>query len=73
MTDRTTKLLLGLIAAGLWANAAASWLPPKDANAQGPAYLAVDHNIRSIDEAAKSMQNTLSRIAGGHCPNNKIC
>lgn len=59
MNDRTTKILLALIALGLWANALGPVLKPL------PAF-ASDSLLRSID-------STLEDIARGNCSNRKIC
>lgn len=59
MSDRTTKILLALIALGLWANVLGPVLKPL------PAF-ASDSLLRSID-------STLEDIARGNCSNSKIC
>jgi len=60
MLDRTSKILLALIAAGLWANFAAVFLQPARAEADYGTYLLM-------------ILNTVSDIARGKCSNNKIC
>jgi hypothetical protein len=55
--DRTTKVLLGLIAAGLWANVVAAQLRPA---------FAQDVDLSTIED-------DLHRIARGTCLNSKIC
>jgi hypothetical protein len=59
MADRMTKLLLGAIAIGLWANLTVEVLRPTGASAQ----------------ANPSLQilNLLSGIYNGTCVNRKIC
>jgi hypothetical protein len=52
------KMILTAIAAGLWANVAATLVRPAHADA--------DSDISSIQE-------DLRRIASGHCQNSKIC
>jgi hypothetical protein len=59
-TDRITKLLLALIAAGLWLDVASSLIRPTPTRAQDPYDL---HRI----------QRDLDSIARGTCLNNKIC
>jgi len=62
MIDRTGKILLALIALGLWANLGASVLRPAAAVAQ-------------IDELSRirSDVSDLTRIGRGTCANSKIC
>jgi hypothetical protein len=60
MIDRTTKILLALIAAGLWANVVAPLAKVAPALAQSPNYLArIDDNINDL--------------ARGRCINTKLC
>jgi len=59
--DRTSKIVLAAIAAGLWANLAMFLLQPPSANADDTNYL-----LRSIDR-------NLSGIYRGSCFNHKIC
>lgn len=61
-TDRTTKLLLAIIAAGLLLNGLNPWLLAI------PARAAVE-----IDSAVTQIQGDLSRIQRGTCSNSKIC
>jgi hypothetical protein len=58
MTDRTTKILLGFIAFGLWANLAVPLFQPQIATAQS---------------AEEEIQHDLHNIYNGACPNHKIC
>jgi hypothetical protein len=60
MIDRTTKVLLGLIAAGLWANAMMPLAKPTLAYADADSCLArIDANI--------------SALVSGNCINAKLC
>lgn len=61
MTDRTTKILLALIALGLWANAVQS----SRTSAQ-PGGTLTEFYLRQI-------QGDISRLIGGTCPNQKLC
>jgi type II secretory pathway component PulM len=61
MIDRTTKILLGMIALGLWAHLVWWLFQPMVANAQN-----ADSILRSID-------SHLSAIYNGVCINHKIC
>ena len=63
MLDRTTKLLLGAVAIGLWANLFAVLLKPTEAIAQAGA----------IAGQLGSMSANLAAIANGTCANRKIC
>lgn len=66
--DRTAKILLAVIAAGLWANAVAPMITPQ-AQAQSRELAALNamerslHNISELTEA----------IAWGRCRNSKLC
>lgn len=57
MTDRSTKILLAVIAAGLWANVVALQVRPATADAS---------LLRSID-------NHLANLTIGTCINRKLC
>ena len=58
--DKTTKLLLALVAAGLWANVAALTLQPAVAEEQ-----AIKQDS-TVEQYVKGMYF-------GQCPNKKIC
>lgn len=62
MLDRTSKIILAAIAAGLWANAALPILKPGTASAQ----IDINSVISRIDES-------VAKIARGACSNSKIC
>ncbi|MEJ1157346.1 hypothetical protein [Prosthecomicrobium sp. N25] len=62
--DRSTKLILIAIAAGLWANAAGQYIRP--ALAQGD-------NLNLMIDPVVIMERTISSIARGLCSNPKIC
>lgn len=57
MTDKTTKILLAILAAGLWLNAATVLIRP--AMAQDP----------SITNLARDFHT----VVQGQCPNQKLC
>lgn len=64
MADRTTKLLLGAIALGLWLNLLSVWFKP------------VPVAAATQDAATAALLNTqqaVSQIARGTCANLKIC
>ena len=61
MIDRTTKLLLLAIAAGLWMNVASQWLRPIPVHAAGEV------------EQTQSIERYVRQIANGLCLNSKIC
>lgn len=67
MTDRTTKILLAVIALGLWANAAIPLLLPRAAAAQDVSSL--DAHLSRIDHDV----HNLADIEDGTCRNKKIC
>ena len=58
--DRTTKVLLLMIALGLWLNALSPLLYVKKVSADS-------------DSALQSIASDISKISGGLCLNNKIC
>jgi len=67
MVDITTKILLGLIALGLLANAANFAVRP---------VLAEDDystQLNNIESDLSSMKSDLRDIEGGTCKNNKLC
>jgi len=55
--NRTTQLLLAVIALGLWANASASWLRP--------AHAQTDTLLRSIDTQLSSIDTNIRRLVRG--------
>jgi hypothetical protein len=59
--DKTSKAILAVIAAGLWANAAVTMLKPTLAHAQdaGPILYQIQTSVMSI--------------ANGVCTNRKLC
>ena len=68
MIDRTTKVLLGAIALGLWANAGVPLLRTT------PAYAAADVQLLSgIDEKLEAMLAGIMGLYRGKCPNKNLC
>jgi hypothetical protein len=61
MNDKMTKILLGTIALGLWANVTVAILRTPIANAQGN------------NPALQAIQVNLAGIYNGTCVNRKIC
>lgn len=61
MNDRTTKILLALIALGLWVNAIVPVLKPL------PAYASDSERLLS------RIDDSLNDIAKGYCSNKKLC
>ena len=66
MTDKSTKVLLLVIAVGLWANLAAQWFTPTPVQAQGS-------ELRQIRNAVRDIERDLGRIQLGTCINSTIC
>jgi hypothetical protein len=64
MADTTTKIILVVIALGLWANVAIPLMKPVPVRA-------FDDN--DIGRLVRSMEGDLSRIQRGTCANGKIC
>jgi hypothetical protein len=60
MNDRTVKVLLALIAAGLWANALMPLVKPTPAYAQ-------------FGDPMLNVADSLQSIARGVCRNQKLC
>ena len=67
MTDMTTKVLLGLIAIGLWANIATTLLGSIKAVAQG------EVDLSNIENSLGSIEGGLGAIESGTCVSSKIC
>jgi hypothetical protein len=63
MLDRTTKLLLGAIAIGIWVNLSMLLFKPTAAVAQAGA----------ISGQLGAISHHLAAIANGTCANRKIC
>ena len=81
-TDRTTKVLLALIALALFLNAAGPLVQPQVVHAQDTSQ--IEAYLRQIlDDAAltlrmqetrvQSVEFLLGRIYAGTCPNSNIC
>jgi hypothetical protein len=67
MVDRTTKLLLAIIAAGLWANIAAWNSRIAPANAQ-------DSNLTlRMEKSLRDIDTNIAALAIGACSNRKLC
>lgn len=62
--DKSTKILLGLIALGLWVDIATSWIDHA---------VAADSDISSIGYDISLIKKRLTEIAVGDCGNAKIC
>jgi hypothetical protein len=60
MIDRTTKLILAFLAAGLWANALVPAFKSTPARADTYSYLS-------------SIDSNIGKIAHGSCSNAKLC
>jgi hypothetical protein len=58
--DRTTKILMMVVAAGLWTNIGVSLLRPSSAKADAEQY-------------PGRIYNSVAAIANGACTNRKIC
>ena len=67
--DKSTKLLLAVIAVALWLIALNPWLqPPPPVSAQDS-----DRYLRRIQSSVSSIENSLMQIGNGFCLNGKIC
>jgi hypothetical protein len=85
MTDRTTKVLLALIALGLWANFAVDVFRPATASAQDVS--GIERKLSGIERDLSSIASSLARIGtdvtsiernvdnleDGTCRNKKLC
>jgi len=78
MTDRTTKILLLLIAIGLWGHLLGTWLRPSPVAATVP--LTTSVNVSAVLQNPPASLDTLERIEWylrqlhwGNCRNDKIC
>ena len=65
--DRTSKILLAVVALGLWANAAATVMPNVVRTASA-GYLR-----GRPTEFAKSLEEAVVLLANGNCNNSKLC
>ena len=64
MTDRTSKVLLAIIAMGLWANALVSILGSNEAVAQ---------TISGMVGDISDIKSGVAALSGGTCLNLKLC
>jgi len=69
MPDRTSKILLAVIALGLWGNVFAFLLRSNVAVAQ----YETDHILRSVDAHLANIDGNIDRLQKGSCPNGKLC
>jgi hypothetical protein len=69
MTDRMSRVLLALIALGLWANLLASAIRPIAAVAQ----YETDHILRSVDARLASVDANIDKLQRGSCSNRRLC
>jgi hypothetical protein len=74
MIDRTTKILLAAIAAGLWAHVAVWQLRPAIAQENfGYALMPLEDTIGCLEIQVGGIKNHIWDIASGGCSNSKIC
>jgi hypothetical protein len=73
MTDRTTKLLLGLIALGLWANVTVTLFQPKAVAAQDRTLSSIDDHLSNIQSDLHKTWRNVDDIGDGTCTNGTIC
>jgi len=66
--DKSTKLLLAVIAVALWLIALNPWLQPPPVSAQDS-----DRYLRRIQSSVSSIESSLRSIGNGVCLNGKIC
>jgi hypothetical protein len=67
--DRTSKIIFGAIAVGLWANLAFFLIRPPTANAADSSTAF----MRSIDDHLRNLDDRVSGIYRGNCFNKKLC
>ena len=73
-TDRTTKLLLALIAFALLLNALNPWLQPMTTSAQDNTYLVrMASSLSSIESDVSAIEDDVDDIEDGTCLNSTIC
>ena len=70
MTDLVTKLLLAIVALGIWANVLAPYLVTSSIERR-LAFLSL--TINSIEVDVSSISTSISGIADGSCGNPKLC
>ena len=70
-TDRTTKVLLALIAMALVLNAIVPLLKPATVQAQAPGIIAAQNRQTAL--VINRIYDELVRISNGSCRNDKIC
>lgn len=68
-TDRTTKLLLALVAFGLMLNAFAILTSPRSVSADST----LDRQIEILSLNVAAIDGNLSKIAKGTCVNPRLC
>jgi len=88
MADKTTKILLGAIALGLWLNAVLPLFKPSVSSAQAdwPYLTSIDKSLNSLDRHLSRIDTAVEKvqaiadavekvqaIADGTCPNKQIC
>jgi hypothetical protein len=67
--DRTTKILLAVIALGLWANLLKPIFRPPATYAQNNYLESIDHHLSTIEHDVHNLMD----IGDGKCRNSKIC
>jgi hypothetical protein len=76
--DKTTKVLLGVIALGLWINVASKWsvAQAQDVSDIVRELRSIKSNVSSIESSLSGISNidtAVTRIQRGSCGNPKIC
>ena len=70
-TDRTTKVLLALIAIALFLNAIVPFAQPPTVQAQAPGIIAAQNRQTAL--VIDRIHDELERISNGSCRNDTIC
>jgi hypothetical protein len=80
MTDRTTKILLLVVALGLWANAMVPLFRPMIVSAQDRTQQrtlsSIDDHLSNVEDHLDTIEHdvhNLADIEDGSCTNDKIC
>lgn len=83
MADKTTKLLLAVIALGVWANLVILFRPARSVSSSAEVLSSIDIHLSEIEESTKAvdqlkedidtLKDDVSAIAVGGCANGSLC
>jgi hypothetical protein len=73
MADKTTKILLALIALGVWANLYFLYQPVSQVGDAAETLFGIESKLESIGKSVDQIQSDVNDIGDGTCTNSFVC